>query len=176
MLYIKALHIIFVITWFAGLFYIVRLFVYHAESLGKPQHERAILVDHFLGAQRRLWYGITWPSAVLTWFFGIWISYSYFRWNFPDWLWTKLAFVAGLSIYHLWCGRIFNSFQRGDVKLSGNWLRVWNEVATVFLVAIVFIVVLKDTMEWVKGLVGLFFFSVALMAAIRIYKRIRQNG
>lgn len=176
MLYLKALHIIFVVTWFAGLFYIVRLFVYHAETGDMKESERDVLVKHFKGAERRLWYGITWPSAVLTWVFGLWLSYSYYGWYFPGWLQTKLVFVVGLTAYHLWCGRIFRNFQRDEIKWSGTALRVWNEAATVFLVAIVFIVVLKDQYEWLRGLAGLLVFSMLLMGAIRIYKRMRENG
>ena len=175
MLYLKALHIIFVVTWFAGLFYIVRLFVYHAEAEELPDQERKVLTDHFLGAERRLWYGITWPSAVLTWVFGLWLSYSYFGWDFPDWLLTKLLFVIGLTLYHLSCGRIYRGFLNGTNRWTGTGLRIWNEVATVFLIAIVFIVVLKTQMDWVKGVVGLILFSAVLMMAIRIYKKIREN-
>ena len=78
MLYLKALHIIFVITWFSGLFYIVRLFVYHAEANEMPDTEKHVLIKHFKVAEKRLWYGITWPSAILTWIFGIWLMVSMF--------------------------------------------------------------------------------------------------
>lgn len=176
MLYVKALHIIFVVTWFAGLFYMVRLFVYHAEADRQQEPERSILISHFKGAERRLWYGITWPSAVLTWIFGLWLGYSYYGFDFPSWLLLKLAFVLGLTIYHLWCGRVFKDVKDDRIKWSGTAFRIWNEVATLFLVAIVFLVVLKDQLAWINGVIGLIVFSVILMAAIRIYKRIRESN
>src|SRR4029078_7832406 len=97
--YIKALHIIFVVTWFSGLFYIVRLFVYSAEASIKAEPERSILLKQFSIMQKRLWYGITWPSAILTLIFGIWLWQLYG--SLPAWLLVKLFFVVALFIYHL---------------------------------------------------------------------------
>jgi putative membrane protein len=176
MRYILALHIIFVITWFAGLFYIVRLFVYHAEAGLKNEPDRSILIDHFKGAEKRLWYGITWPSAILAYIFGLWILFTVYGTNIPAWLQLKLCFVAGLTIYHLMCGRIFRRFQNGEIPFSGMKMRLWNEVATVFLVAIIFIVILKDTTNWIKGLAGLLIFSGLLVLAINFYKKIREKS
>ncbi len=176
MLYLKALHIIFVITWFAGLFYIVRLFVYHAEANDMPDAEKNVLIRHFKVAEKRLWYGITWPSAILTWIFGIWLLVRMFGSQIPDWLWVKLSFVIGLTIYQLLCGRIFQQLQRDDCRYSGMKMRLWNEVATVFLVAIIFIVILKDSTDWIYGLAGLLVFSIILLLAIRIYKKIREKN
>lgn len=175
MLYIKALHIIFVVTWFAGLFYMVRLFVYHAEAEKMAEPDRSVLIRHFKGAERRLWFGITWPSAILTWIFGLWLGYSYYGTSFPFWLWLKLSFVLGLTAYHLWCGRMYRRLGSDHCDWSGNAFRVWNEVATLFLVAIVFLVVLKDSLDWVKGLAGFVLFGLALFLAIRLYKRIRTG-
>ncbi len=176
MLYLKALHIIFVVTWFAGLFYIVRLFVYHSEAAEKQEPERTILMNHFIIASRRLWYGITWPSAILTWLFGTWLMINMFGNNIPDWLWIKLSFVAGLTIYHFLCGMIFKSYQKNIIRFSGLKMRLWNEVATLFLFSIVFIVVVKDTSLWIKGLLSLLFFSLLMFAAVKLYKKIREAG
>lgn len=175
MLYLKALHIIFVITWFAGLFYIVRLFVYHAEANEKPEPERSILIEHFKGAERRLWYGITWPSAIGTAIFGIWLWHDMFAFMTPGWMLLKLGFVVFLFIYHFMCGHILKLFQAGNIRYSGMKMRMWNEVATLFLVAIVFIVVLKDMLSWIPGLIGLIIFSLAIVAGIRVYKKIREG-
>ncbi|MBD1395643.1 CopD family protein [Pontibacter sp. JH31] len=172
--YIKALHIIFVVTWFAGLFYIVRLFIYYAEAAEKPEPERSILQNQFRIMQKRLWYGITWPSAVLTLIFGLSMLYLYG--GIPGWLVWKLAFVVGLYIYHFLCHGIFKQQQQGIIKYNSTQLRIWNEVATVFLIAIVFLVVLKNTLSMVWGIVGLLLFSALLMLAIRIYKRLRESG
>src|SRR6187551_1013908 len=97
--YIKALHIIFVVTWFAGLFYMVRLFIYSAEANGKQEPEKTILFKQLSLMQNRLWYIITWPSAILTFIFGGWLWYLYG--SFPVWLVVKVCFVLGLFLYHL---------------------------------------------------------------------------
>src|SRR6185295_9818175 len=132
-LYLKALHIIFVVTWFAGLFYIVRLFIYHVEANQKPEPERSILINHFKGAQKRLWYGITWPSMILTYIFGFWMAYDLFGFSYPGWLLAKLAFVFALTLYHFECHIMFKNLQRDNVKHSSFKLRMWNEVTTLLL-------------------------------------------
>ena len=170
-----ALHIIFVVTWFSGLFYTVRLFVYHSEADLKPEPERSILFSHFKIAEKRLWYGITWPSAIGTYVFGTALLYNLYGKNIPDWLYLKLLFVLGLTVYHLLCGRILKSFQNDEIKFSGMKMRLWNEVATLFLVAIIFIVVMKDLTNWIKGFLGLLIFSAIIFAGIKIYKRIREK-
>jgi putative membrane protein len=175
MLYLLSLHIIFVITWFAGLFYIVRLFVYHSEADIKPEPERSILINHFKGAERRLWYGITWPSAILAWVFGISVLINKFGNDIPNWLLLKLCFVAGLTFYHLMCGWLFNMYKKDKIVFSGMKMRLWNEVATVFLIAIIFIVILKSTSDWIYGLAGLIIFSALLFLAVKIYKKFREK-
>ena len=175
MLYIKALHIIFVVTWFSGLFYIVRLFVYHSEANEKSEPEKSILINHFLKAEKLLWYGITVPSAYGTVIFGSWMLYEMFGTSIPSWLYLKLAFVLFLFVYHLLCGRIVHQLKKGTIRFSGMQMRLWNEVATIFLISIIFIVVLKDMFSWVKGLIGLLIFSSLLLAAIHLYKKIRTK-
>lgn len=175
MLYIKALHIIFIVTWFAGLFYIVRLFIYHAEANEKDEPERSILINQFQIMQKRLWYGITWPSAVLTLIFGITLMLQ-MGLEKTGFMHLKLTFVFFLYIYHFLCHKIFKKLQQGIVKHTSNQLRIWNEVATIFLVTIVFIIVLKDLTNWIYGLVGLLLFTVILMLAIKVYKRLRQKN
>lgn len=171
--YSKALHIIFVVTWFAGLFYIPRLFIYATEAEQEPEPGRSVLRNQLLLMQRRLWYGITWPSAIVTLMLGLntWYNYS----ATPDWLVYKLVLVAGLYAYHGLCHIIFRQEQRGNFRYTSNQLRIWNEVATLFLFAIVFLVVLKDALNMLWGLLGLLALMIVLMLAIRIYKRIR-NG
>lgn len=173
-LYIKALHIIFIVTWFAGLFYIVRLFVYHTEAFQKSEPEREILVQQYKLMSRRLWWGITWPSAIVTLCFGLYFLHFYAH-NMPNWLWVKLSFVIGLYGYHFYCHRIFRKLQQDVVTFTSQQLRVWNEVATVFLISIVFLAVLKNTLSMVWGLIGLLIFTFILLISIRIYKRIRKR-
>lgn len=173
-LYVKSLHIIFVVTWFAGLFYIVRLFIYYAEAAEKPKPEKTILQTQYQLMQKRLWFGITWPSAVLTLIFGTWMLYLFTGFqNIPTWLWLKIGFVIGLFGYHFLCHRIFKQQQAGQTRQTSTQLRIWNEVATLFLFAIVFLVVLKNSLSFIWGIIGLVVFGVMLMLAIRIYKRIR---
>ena len=172
--YIKALHIIFIVTWFAGLFYMVRLFVYNTEAGVRPEPARSILREQFGGMIRRLWFGITWPSAILTLIFGPWLLYL--MGSVPVWLWIKMGFVLGLYAYHFTLQTIYRQQARGIFKYTSGQLRIWNEVATIFLVAIVMLAVVKQKMSWAWGLAGLVLFVILLMSAIRIYKRIRMSG
>ena len=171
--YIKALHIIFVVTWFSGLFYIVRLFVYKAEANDKAEPERTILMNQFGIMQKRLWYGITWPSAVLTLIFGTWMGILYG--SLPTWLLVKLFFVLGLFIYHLSMHRIFMQQQKGIFKWTSQKLRIWNEVATIFLISIVMLAVVKQLLSVAWAIGVLIVFSVLLLSAIKIYKHYRKE-
>lgn len=171
--YVKALHIIFVVTWFAGLFYIVRLFIYNREAQDKPDVEREILQQQFSIMIKRLWFGITWPSCVLTVVFGSWLIV--YNDPIPTWLWIKLLFVAGLLLYHLSLHVIFQQQKNRIFKYTSQQLRVWNEVATVFLVAIVMLVVVRSGLGLLWGMIGLVGFIAVLMLAIMVYKRTRKS-
>lgn len=173
--YFKALHIIFVVTWFAGLFYIVRLFIYHTEANDKKEPERSILQSQFKIMAKRLWYGITWPSMILTLIAG-----GSILWVVPEFLSQgyfilKLCFVGGLILYHFQCHMIFKQLQNDIVKSTSFKLRLWNELATVFLVAIVFLIVLKSNTGFIWGMLGLIIFSATLMLAVQIYKKNREK-
>lgn len=172
-LYVKALHIIFVVTWFAGLFYMVRLFVYSAEASQKPEPEKSILFKQLSLMQNRLWYIITWPSALLTIAFGAWLAWLYG--SLPAWLLVKLCFVAGLFLYHLSLHHIFKQQQAGIFKYSSQRLRMWNELATLFLIIIVMLAVVKQMLSVAWAIAGLFAFAVLLMIAIRLYKKFRKE-
>jgi putative membrane protein len=178
--YIKALHIIFIVTWFAGMFYIVRLFVYNAEANLKTEPERSILQNQFNIMMKRLWLGITWPSAVLTLIFGPWVMLAG-GWDktLTDtagrWLLIKLIFVVLLYVYHFTLHSIYKQQSKGVFKYSSQQLRIWNEVATIFLIPIVMLATVKSSMSWLWGLVGLVGFVVVLMSAIKIYKKLRKE-
>ena len=174
-LYIKALHIIFIVTWFAGLFYTPRLFIYIVEAHKKEDPEKYLLIRQFKIMLKRLWLGITWPSAILTLIFGISLLHYYSN-HIPQWLWIKLGFVFGLYIYHFICHRIYKQLQSDKIKYSSNQLRIWNEVATIFLFAIIFLVILRNAVGVLWGLLGLVIFTLVLLLAIRIYKRIRESN
>ncbi len=177
--YLKSLHLIFVITWFAGLFYIVRLFVYQIEAAAKPSPEKEILQRQYKIMAYRLWYIITWPSAVLASIFAFWMLFFTDAgqiWLQMPWMHVKLGFVFLLYLYHLKCQQIFSQLQRDEVKHSSNFMRMWNEGATLILFSVVFLVVLKNAFNWIYGVVGIFIFSVLLMLGFRFYKRIRAKN
>jgi putative membrane protein len=173
-LYIKALHIIFIVTWFAGLFYMPRFFIYNTETLEKPEPERSILRKQFQVMMRRLWFGITWPSAILTLVLGPWMWYL--LGTSPEWLMIKLCFVVGLYAYHLSLHAIYRQQVKGVFKYSSQQLRIWNEVATIFLIGIVMLAVVKQNISVVWGIVGLILLALLLMIAIRIYKLTRKKS
>ena len=172
--YVKALHIIVIVTWFSGMFYIVRLFIYNTEAHEKSEPEKTILQKQFTIMIRRLWLGITWPSAVLTLIFGPWMWYMMYA--LPTWLAVKLCFVVGLYAYHFTLHKLYKQQAAGVFKYTSNQLRIWNEVATVFLIAIVMLAVVKQSLSPVWGLLGLFLFIILLMSAIKLYKLIRTRG
>jgi protoporphyrinogen IX oxidase len=169
--YIKALHIIFIVTWFAGMFYIVRLFIYNTEAAEKTGAEREILRKQFDVMIRRLWLGITWPSALLTLLLGPWLWIL--MGSTPGWLAVKVIFVVFLYLYHFTLHMLYREQQKGIFRFSSQQLRIWNEVATLLLFAIVFLATVKQGMSVVFGLAGMISLTVVLMLAIRIYKKVR---
>ena len=176
--YIKSLHLIFVVTWFAGLFYIVRLFVYHAEAKQKPQPEQNILIKQYQLMQYRLWYIITWPSAILASIFAFWMLFFTDlgrSWLQMPWMHVKLGFVFALYLYQWKCHLIFKELQNDQVKYTTNFMRLWNEGATIILFAVVFLVILKNAINWIYGVVGIILFSVLIMLGFKFYKRIRTK-
>ena len=181
--YFKALHIIFVVTWFAGLFYMPRLFIYNVEAGEKSAEECTILRNQFKIMIKRLWYGITWPSAIITLMFGSTVlfhpDYKWYSGLLNEdrlWLLIKLCFVVLLYAYHLSLHVIFKQQIMDNFKYTSQQLRIWNEVATVFLIAIVMLVVVKQSLSFVWGIVGLFAFIAILMIAINLYKKSRSKS
>ena len=128
LLYLKALHIIGFVTWFAGLFYLVRLFIYHAEAMEKPEPEKGILARQFAIMEHRLFYIITWPGMLLTLICGIWMVIK-FPAYLDAWLYAKFAFVGVLVAYHLVCTHIMTGLKAGNCKWTSSHLRMWNELA-----------------------------------------------
>jgi protoporphyrinogen IX oxidase len=135
MLWVKTLHIVFMVTWFAGLFYLPRLFVYHAMS------DDRVSLERFKVMERKLFWGIMTPSAVLTLVFGIWL---WLGWGFAGgWLHAKLVLVLVLVAYHLWCGKLVVDFRREKTTRSHLWFRWFNEFPVLVLIGVVALVVLK---------------------------------
>jgi putative membrane protein len=177
--YLKSLHLIFVITWFAGLFYIVRLFVYQIEANDKPLPEKEILQKQYKIMTYRLWYIITWPSAVLASVFAFWMLFFTDlgkSWLLMPWMHVKLGFVFALYLYHYKCHSIFKELQNDEVKYTTTFMRLWNEGATIILFAVVFLVILKNAVNWIYGVLGIFLFSILIMLGFKFYKRIRERN
>ena len=168
----KALHIVGFISWFAGLFYIVRLFVYHAEAGERPAAERDVLQPQLELMARRLWQIITVPAMVLTLFGGI--SMVVQLDPIPSWLHIKFGLLTGLLAYHLWIGSIRRGQAAGNSTWSSNQLRVFNEGGTMFMVAIVFLAVFKSAISIAWGVGGLLTLGISLMLGIKAYRRIRE--
>lgn len=162
------------------MFYIVRLFIYNREANDKGEPERGILQNQFRIMIKRLWLGITWPSAVLTLIFGPWVLANG-NWDKTlgdtsgRWLLVKLVLVVLLYAYHFSLHKIYKQQLQGLFAHTSHQLRVWNEVATVFLIAIVMLATVKQAISLLWGLVGLFCFILLLMTAIRLYKTLRKD-
>jgi len=160
----------------AGLFYIVRLFIYHTEANEKSEPEKSILQNQFQLMESKLWNIITTPAMLLSVGAGLTMLYLNPSLLETDWMWVKLAFVAGLLIYHIICGNIIGQLKRCKFWMSSTQLRFWNELATIFLVAIVFTVILKSAIDWIYGLLGLIVFALIIMIAVKLYKKSRLKN
>jgi putative membrane protein len=175
-LYVKSLHIIFITTWFAGLFYIVRLFIYYKEAEDRKEMERSVLHKQYELMIKRLWYIITWPSAILATIFAVWLIILQPVWLQSTWMLIKLGFVFALFAYHWSCQIMYNQIVKGYLKFSSFNLRIWNEIATIILFACVFLVVLKTSLGWVFGVLGIVGVSILIMLGIRLYKKLREKN
>ncbi len=171
----KALHLIFVITWFAGLFYLPRLFVYFVEAQARPSHERSILQGQFKVMQNRLWYGITWPSCILAMGFGVGLLVQWEPSTIAGWPLAKLGLVLLLFFYHLSLGRINRQLQNGVIFWTSEQLRLWNEVPVLFLLFIVFLAVFKRTFSLGYALLAFALVAFILFATVKIYKKLRET-
>lgn len=174
--YIKSLHLIFVITWFAGLFYIPRLFVYQIEAFHKASPEKDILGKQLKLMAKRLWTIITWPSAILATGFAVWLIILVPSWLEQSWMHVKLGFVVLLILYHIQTHNYYKQLQNDIVKKSSNFMRLWNEGATFILFAVVFLVILKNALSWIFGVIGIVVLGVLLMLGFKVYKRIRSKN
>lgn len=174
--YIKSLHLIFVITWFAGLFYIPRLFVYQIEAFHKSSPEKEILGKQLKLMAKRLWNIITWPSAILATVFAAWLIILQPFWLQQGWMHVKLTFVVLLIFYHLKTHHYYKQLQRDEVKKTSNFMRLWNEGATFILFSVVFLAILKNSLNWIFGVVGIVVLGILLMLGFKIYKNIRERN
>jgi len=174
--YIKALHLIFVVTWFAALFYIPRLFIYHIEAAQKPSPEKEILTIQLKLMTKRLWTIIAWPSAILCTLFALWMLHLNTGLIYQPWMQVKLGFVVLLFAYHFKNHLMYKQLQQDQINYSSNYMRIWNEGATLILFAVIFLVILKSAVNWIYGLIGLVVLGILLMLGIKLYKRLREKG
>jgi putative membrane protein len=174
-LYLKAVHIIFIVTWFAGLFYMPRLFVYIIESHTRPEPEKSILLKQLNLMASRLWYGITWPSAIITLGMGTSLLINQPEWLSMGFMHMKLTLVFLLYLYHVSLQVILNQLKKGTVKYTSQQMRLWNEVSTLFLISIVFLIVLKNALSMLWGLAGLLAVVILIMTGMRVYKKFRKD-
>ncbi len=175
-LYAKAIHIIFVICWMAGLFYAVRLFVYHTEARQRVAAEYGVLHRQFTLMEKKLWWVITTPSMYLAVLAGLTMLWQAPALLATPWMQVKLGFVAVLIAYHFVCQRIMFRLEAERSRWTSGYLRLWNEVATVILFAVVFLVVLKHAFNWIYGVLGIVALAIVLMLAVRLYKRARDRS
>jgi protoporphyrinogen IX oxidase len=174
-LYLKAVHIIFIVTWFAGLFYIPRLFVYLIEAEGKPEPEKSIIRRQLLMMTSRLWYAITWPSAIITLLMGaalliaqpVFLKYPFMH--------IKLGLVALLYAYHYSLHVIFKQLRNGVCKFTSQQMRIWNEASTLLLISIVFVIVVRSGLSMAWGVAGLVAITGIILLGIKLYKKTRKD-
>ena len=174
--YLKAFHLIFVITWFAGLFYIPRLFVYQIEAYHKPSPDKEILGKQLKIMAKRLWFIITCPSAILALTFGLSLFYLNPSLLQESWMHVKLSFVVLLIVYHIKTHGYYKQLQEDVVNKTSNYMRIWNEGATFILFAVVFLVLLKSAINWIWGVIGIFVLGILIMLGFKIYKKIREKN
>lgn len=173
--YFKAVHIVFVISWMAGLFYILSLFIYHTEANEKEDPEKGILQKQFIKMEATLWKIIATPAMIISLLAGVGMLTLNSSLLQTDWMWVKLAFVVGLLIYHFICQNIVEQLKNNQFRMSSFQLRLWRELATIFMIAIVFIVILKSAINWIYGLIGIMGIAMAIMIAVKLYKNYRKK-
>lgn len=172
---IKSLHIIFVVSWFAGLFYMPRLFIYHTEAQEKDELAKKALSDQFQIMEKKLWWIITTPAMILTFLFGFWMLWLNPYLLQQPWMHIKLAFIVVLLVYHFISQKLMFKMAKGIFTWNSNQLRMWNELATLCLVAIIFLVETQGRLSWWKATLSFFLVAVGLMLLIKLYKRLRKG-
>lgn len=171
---VKALHLVGVISWYAGLFYMPRLLIYDVEANARPAAERDVLQAQLRLMARRLWFGITWPAMLFTLVFGTYLVVLYGQWERP-WLHAKLALVALLVVYHAALGRLRAQVTAGTCRWGSTRLRLWNEVATVHMLVTVLVASRKDGAFEADLWLGILAVVAALVAAVFLYRRLRRG-
>ena len=169
-LVLKTIHLIAIVCWFAGLFYLGRLFIYHKEAEKKPENSQKILQEKYKLMANRLMNIITWPSTIITSFFGFYMLFKNTALLGLSWMKVKLIFVSILIIYTILSQTILNQLNKGTIKLNDLQLRLWNEGATLLLISIISLAVLKTSISWLKAIFVFLLIGITLMFIIKLYK------
>lgn len=173
----KAFHIIGFVAWFAGMFYLVRLFVYHTEAFEKNEPDRSILIKEFNEMEWRVYKIICNPGMIITWVFGLIMIFVYgMEWLATQpWLHIKLTLVFLLTGYHHYNKSIIKKLEKGKAVMSSHQLRLYNEVPSVFLLAVVLLAVFKNGINYLYILIGTVLFILLLVIFTKVYKNIRES-
>lgn len=171
---IAALHVISMVSFFAGTFHVLRLFMHHKDAEKKFDPERAILIKQFSGMEKFGWYAITWPSLVLMVLSGAWLLIKNPGLMTESWMYAKLGFSALLIVYHLINQRLFDRIRTNRLRWSGAGIRLWNLGAVAFLFALVFLVAMKASLGTMWGLLGALFLGIAIALAVMMYRNKRS--
>ena len=169
-LVLKTIHLIAVVCWFAGLFYMGRLFIYHKEAEKKEKTEKNILQNQYKIMANRLMYIITWPSTIITSFFGFYMLYENSSLISLNWMKVKLVFVFILISYTFITQALLNQLNKNKIKFNDFTLRLWNEIATLLLISIISLAVLKSSISWLNSILIFIAIGITLMLLIRLYK------
>jgi putative membrane protein len=169
-LVLKTIHLIAVVCWFAGLFYMGRLFIYHKEAEKKEKTEKNILQNQYKIMANRLMYIITWPSTIITSFFGFYMLYENSSLISLNWMKVKLVFVFILISYTFITQALLNQLNKYKIKFNDFTLRIWNEIATLLLISIISLAVLKSSISWLNSILIFIAIGITLMLLIRLYK------
>lgn len=173
----KTIHIIAVVSWFAGLFYLGRMFVYHREALDKPEPDRTILIDQITIMEHRVYKIIMNQAMILSWVFGILMIYQYgMEWfKLNTWLHYKILLVIGLTGYHLYCNKMISYLGKGKLPMSSMGFRLFNEVPTIFLITIVALAIFKNATNPITLFVSILAIILLLILLTLLYKKIRSK-
>lgn len=173
----KSLHLIAMVAWFAGLFYLIRLFVYHTEAFDKPEQEKEILTAQYHLMESRLYKIICNPAMIITWVFGLAMLYinglDWLRQN--PWMHLKLTLVLLLTAYHHFCPRFIRNLKKGLTPMSPFKWRLYNEIPTLLLVSIVMLAVYKNLSNIINGFIGIIGFAILLFVFAHLYKNKRNT-
>jgi protoporphyrinogen IX oxidase len=174
-LYLKSFHIVGFVSWFAGLFYLVRMFVYHAEADSKPNHLKEDWKSEFIKMQNRVYKIICNPAMMITWTCGILMLINTPAFLQQGWMHVKLLLLVLLTGYHIWCKMIIKRLEKGLKAFDSFQFRLFNELPTLFLIAIVLLAVIKDLLNFIYLFGGVLAFGFLLFISAKAYKKHREK-